>query len=171
MEIVIRRALPLTIVNGGEETQVKLLAGTVQEALERAGVEVGESDEVYPAMSSYVSSGTTINIIKVTEETITEDETLYYKEVTKSDSKLAKGKKQVVTEGENGLQRHTIKIVYKNGIEVSRTEIGVEVVKQPVDKVVHIGTYVAPVKKPQNPTTKMCIRDRIWATCFPARFP
>ena len=153
MEIVIRRALPLTIVNGGEETQVKLLAGTVQEALERAGVEVSESDEVYPAMSSYISSGTTINIIKVTEQTITEDETLYYKEVTKSDSKLAKGKKQVVTEGENGLQRHTIKIVYKNGIEVSRTEIGVEVVKQPVDQVVHIGTYVAPVSKPQKPSS------------------
>ena len=150
MEIVIRRALPLTIVNGGEETQVKLLAGTVQEALERAGVEVSESDEVYPAMNSYISSGTTINIIKVTEQTITEDETLYYKEVTKSDSKLEKGKKQVVTEGENGLQRHTIKIVYKNGIEVSRTEIGVEVVKDPVDQVVHIGTYVAPEKKPQT---------------------
>ena len=90
MEIVIRRALPLTIVDGGQETQVKLLAGTVEEALERAGIQLGENDEVYPELSSHVSSGTTINIIKVTEEIITEDETLYFKEITKEDDELAK---------------------------------------------------------------------------------
>ncbi len=150
MEIVIRRALPLTIVDGGQETQVKLLAGTVEEALERAGIQLGENDEVYPELSSHVSSGTTINIIKVTEEIITEDETLYFKEITKEDDELAKGKSEVVIQGENGLARHTIQIVYKNGIEVSRTEIGYEVIKEPVDQVTHIGTYVAPVKKPSS---------------------
>jgi uncharacterized protein YabE (DUF348 family)/3D (Asp-Asp-Asp) domain-containing protein len=157
MEIVIKRALPVTIIKGNEEITVRMLAGTVKEALDAAGISMGEQDEVYPTLDTYISSsGITINVIEVTEQTLVEEETLYYKEVTKSDSTLAKGKTKVVTEGVNGLQKNTILVTYKNGVEVSRETVSTEVVKEPIDQVTHIGTYVAPktTTKPQETPTE-----------------
>jgi len=147
MEIEIRRAMPLTVMSGNKEIEVKMLAGTVEEALERAGVDPASDDEVYPSEDSYVRSGMTINHIKVQVKYVTEEETLEYKEITKNDSSIAKGKEILYQKGETGLQRNKIKVVYKNGEEVSRTMVSQDIVKQPVDKIIHVGTYVAPVKK------------------------
>ncbi len=144
MEIVIKRAFAVDITRGNEKTSIKMLAGTVQQALDIAGITLGEHDEVYPVAETMISSGTEITIIEVEEQTITEDEVLYYKEITKNDSTLAKGKTKLVQQGENGLERHTIQVVYKNGVEVSRTVIGSEVIKEAVDEITAIGTYVAP---------------------------
>ena len=84
-----------------------------------AGITLGERDEVYPVAETMINSGTEITIVEVREETIVEEEVLYYKEVTRNDSSLAKGKSKIVQQGENGLERHTISVIYKNGVEVS----------------------------------------------------
>lgn len=146
MEIVIKRAFAVNITRGSEQLSIRMLAGTVQDALDMAGITLGERDEVYPIAETMINSGTEITIIEVEEETITEEEVLYYKEVTRNDSKLAKGKTKIVQQGENGLERHTISVVYKNGVEVSRTVVSSEVVKEAVDEITAVGTYVAPAK-------------------------
>ena len=92
----------------------------------------------------------TITIIHVEVKQIVEEEVLHYKEVTKSDNTLAKGKTKIKTQGENGLQKNTIEVTYKNGVEVSRKTVSEEIVKKPVDKVTLVGTYVAPAKKPST---------------------
>jgi uncharacterized protein YabE (DUF348 family)/3D (Asp-Asp-Asp) domain-containing protein len=153
MEVVIKRALPVTIQTNGESTEVMMLTGTVAEALARANIEIGERDETYPALDSYVRAGTVIDVVEVLEETIIEYEVLHYKEITKKDSSLAKGKTKTVTAGVNGLERHTIQVIYKNGTEVSRTVVNTEVIKSPVDEVVHVGTYVPPVTTLPTPST------------------
>ena len=142
MEIVIKRALPITIVKGKETFDVLMLAGTVGEALERAGITLNEKDEVYPALTTYISTRTTIDVVEVTTQTITEDETLYFKEITKSNSSLPKGQAKTVSEGQNGLQRNTIEVTYKNGEEISRTVLATEILTPVVDQVIHVGTKV-----------------------------
>ena len=69
-----------------------------------------------------------------------------------SGATLAKGKTKVSQAGENGLERHTIEVVYKNGVEVSRKTVKSEVVRKPVDQVTRIGTYEAPkaTEKPKD---------------------
>ena len=90
-----------------------MLAGTVGEALEKAGVEVTVDDEVYPAASSYITAGMTISVIHVTYEYVTENEVIHFKEVTKISNSLAYGDKILQTEGQNGVQQNTIKVTYK----------------------------------------------------------
>ncbi len=162
MEIIIKRALPITILIGNEEISVRMLAGTVQQALDAAGIKLDEQDEVYPTVDTYIASGITINIIEVTQETVYEQEVIYFKEITKSDSSLAKGKTKVVTAGENGLQENTILVIYKNGVEISRETIATEVIQEVVDQVTYVGTYVAPAEttkpsqheeEPEEPVT------------------
>ena len=148
--IEIRRALPLTIHNGTEVIELNMLAGTVDEALEKAGVEVTVDDEVYPAASSYITAGMTISVIHVTYEYVTENEVIHFKEVTKSSNSLAYGDKILQTEGQNGVQQNTIKVTYKNGKEVSRETVKQEVTKKAVDRVVLVGTYVEPKPQPSS---------------------
>ena len=144
MEVVIRRAATLEIVDSDETVEVKMLAGTVGEALERAGVVLGSMDEVYPSLDTYIYAGLAINIIRVEVKYTTETEVLAYKEITKNTNKYAKGKKVVAVKGEEGSQENTIEIVIKNGEEYSRSVIETKVVKEPVDEVIYVGTYVAP---------------------------
>lgn len=154
MQITIRRAMPVSIVNGSAGTQeVRMLAGTVGEALERSGIQVGEQDEVYPSRDSYITSGMAINIVNVEYETVTQTEKIYYKEVTKNDPSLAQGKSILQTKGENGLLTKTVTITYKNGVEVSRKVTKEEVTKAAVDEVVLVGTYVAPTPTPRPAAT------------------
>lgn len=152
LEIVIKRAFAVNITKGDEKKSIRMLAGTVQQALDAAGITLGEHDEVYPVADTMISSGGEITIVEVEQKTITEDEVLFYKEVTKNDATLAKGKTKVSQAGENGLERHTIEVVYKNGVEVSRKTVKSEVVRKPVDQVTRIGTYEAPkaTEKPKD---------------------
>lgn len=150
MEIVIRRAMPLTIVQGDDTYEVKMIAGTVQDAIELSGLDIGADDEVYPSVDTYIKPSMTINLIEVDVEYVTEQEKLYFKEVTKNDDTLAKGKTKVVQSGKDGLQENKIKVVYKNGTEVSRELVSTEVVSEPVDQITHIGTYVE-VKQEEKP--------------------
>lgn len=163
MEIIIRRAMPLTIYLEDAQTEVKMLAGTVEDALLRAGVELDEEDEVYPSQNSYVTPGMTINVIDVEVEYVTEEEVLEYKEITKNSDKLEKGKRVLMQQGENGLQKNQYQVTYKNGEEVSRELVETTVVKEPVDKITHVGTYVkptvTPTKKPGNTGNKDTGKD------------
>lgn len=158
MEIVIRRAMPLTIVQGDDTYEVKMIAGTVQDAIEQSGLDIGEDDEVYPSVDTYIKPSMTINLIEVDVEYVTEQEKLYFKEITKNDDTLAKGKTKVVQDGKEGLQENKIKVVYKNGTEVSRELVSSEVVSEPVDKITHIGTYVE-VKKEEKPESNDSKKD------------
>ena len=69
-EIIIKRAFPVTITMGEQVYTIRMLAGTVQQAIEQAGIVLGEHDEVYPVADTLINAGTEITIIAVTEETI-----------------------------------------------------------------------------------------------------
>lgn len=152
MEIVIRRAVPVTIHNGNSSQEVMMLTGTVEDALAKSGVVYDPEDEIYPDPSTNITKDMVINIVQVDVVTVTQQETLHYKEITRNDSSLAKGKKILHQKGETGLQEHEIRIVYKNDHEVSREVVKTTVIKEPKDEIVLIGTYVAP-KPTKRPTT------------------
>ena len=139
MEIVIHRAMAVEINVDNSQQQAMMLGGTVEQALDNAGITLGEEDEVYPSRDTYIKQGMTIDVIRVKVVYQTEEETLYYKETEKADNTIAAGRRILQTEGQNGLQENTIKVVYKNGVEVSRETTETKVVKEPVDEVVLVG--------------------------------
>lgn len=149
MNIVIRRATPVTINYGTEKYSVDMLAGTVGDALTLASITPGVNDEIYPDVSSYISPGMEINVIKVDTTTFKERESIPFKEKTKKTDKLNKGKTKLVQDGEEGILENTIRVVYKNNKIISKTKIGEKVVRDPVDEITHVGTYEPP---PPSPT-------------------
>lgn len=70
----------------------------------------------------------------------TEEEAIPFETVKKNDSSLVKGSTKTTTQGEEGLRRKTTTITYLNGQETARKEGEFKTVKEPVDKVVLVGT-------------------------------
>lgn len=81
---------------------------------------------------------------EITTKIVEVKEVIAYETVTQEDSSLSKGSTRIITEGVNGERIRTYEVTYEDGIEKSRKFISSEVTKQPVNKVVANGTYVAP---------------------------
>jgi 3D (Asp-Asp-Asp) domain-containing protein len=72
----IQRAFTVTVEVDGTEVPLRMLGGTVEEALERAGVLLGEDDYTEPALDSTVYMGQTIQVHRVSYEQTVEYETI-----------------------------------------------------------------------------------------------
>jgi uncharacterized protein YabE (DUF348 family) len=151
MDIVIRRAMPLTINAGSNTKNVSMIAGTVSEALNLAGISVNDKDEVYPSTDSYVRAGMSIDYIDVVVKNVTTSQTIGFKEVTREDSKMLKGRKKVVQEGAEGELQIVTQQTYKNGVLSSTDVVSKKTVKAAVNEITAIGTALPP--KPTTSTS------------------
>lgn len=152
MQIVIHRAMPVTVYADGETQKVNMLAGTVGDVLSEAGITLGEEDEVYPSEKTYITSGMSINVIRVEVKYVSEKSTIEYKEITKQSDKYLKGQRYLSQAGQNGTLETKYKVIYKNGEEFSKEKVEEKVLKEAQDQIVLVGTYVAP-QATQKPST------------------
>lgn len=76
----------------------------------------------------------------VTEETTRYTEVVKFETVEKEDDSMYEGDTKKTQDGENGKRIVTATIVRENGTEVSKKEIGSEVIQEPVDEIVIVGT-------------------------------
>ncbi|MEH7381743.1 G5 domain-containing protein, partial [Bacillus sp. JJ1533] len=85
----------------------------------------------------------------ITTKTTTATESIPFQTVTQNDANLEKGKTVVVQNGSNGTKTITYKETYTNGTLTSKDVVSSSVTKQPVNKIVKVGTKVvqaAPTK-------------------------
>lgn len=142
MDIIIRRAMPLTVNAGTDTKDISMIAGTVSEALSLAGVNADTDDEVYPGTDSYVRPGMTIDFIDVQVKYDTTTKVIGYQEVTREDDDMLKGDSEIVQYGEEGEMETKTKQVYKNGVLYSQEVVSETVTKEPVNEIKAIGTRV-----------------------------
>ena len=74
----IERAFTVTIQADGEEYPVKLVYGTVADALARAGITLGEDDYTEPALDQKVSAGSSIVVHRVDYQQRVETQAIPY---------------------------------------------------------------------------------------------
>ena len=80
---------------------------------------------------------------KITE-LVTYSEKIKYKVVKKDDDTIYEGDKEVTQKGKNGSREITARIVSVNGERIEETNLVTTVTKEPVNKVIHIGTKERP---------------------------
>ncbi len=83
-------------------------------------------------------------VIEVKEEA--REEAIPFKTETIEDNTLMAGEEVIDQEGEEGTLTITEKVTYENGVETAREEISREVTKEPVKRIVRVGTMVVEVK-------------------------
>ena len=142
MHIRVTRVMKIQVTADGETKEYETSAQTVEAALKKCGVELGEEDRVEPALTEKVKDGMEITVqrVEVKEEVKTEE--VPYETQYKDTDSLYEGETQVETAGVAGEKEVTYKVTYVDGKEESREQTSEEVTKEPVTEVVLRGTAV-----------------------------
>lgn len=140
MEVKIFYSFSVEVQCDGKTHSQETEAETVGDVLAELEIVLGEDDRVTPAATEAVTEGMQIVVNRVTFDTIVETEIIEYETTYEDDSSMAKGQEQVSTNGENGEKEVTYKVTYVDGVEESREAMEEKVTKEPVNKVVKVGT-------------------------------
>ena len=147
MVIKVIRAFGVTITVDGKTKSYKASEGTVADALKKAGITLGENDEINVAPGKQVKEGMKIRIKRVTYKTRKETEKLSYKVKTVKDSSMYKDQTKVVKQGKDGVKTVTYKDKYVDGELVISEVVKTKVKSEAVEKVIKKGTKSRPVVK------------------------
>jgi hypothetical protein len=86
---------------------------------------------------------------KTTTKTVAKTESINFKTKKQDDPSLPAGQTKVITQGKKGSKKVKYKITYVDGKQTKKKVLSSKVTKQPVTKVVAVGTYVAPAPAPE----------------------
>jgi uncharacterized protein YabE (DUF348 family) len=146
MDITVKRAVSLTLLDGGVKKETWSTSTTVADFLTQQGVSLTELDRVEPALEDKVMENGTINVIRVEKVTDVVEEPISYAVVTNKDENLETGTEKVITEGQEGLISKEYEVTLENGKEVSRVVLNEKRLKDKQDKVVSVGTKAKPIQ-------------------------
>ena len=142
LNIILNRAIEVTIKDATEEESVWTTANTVGELLESEAIELNELDRLEPKKEAELEQDMTVSITRVEEVTDVIEEKIEFSTVRRNDASIEKGKEKVIASGSDGLIEKKYKVIIENGKEVSRELVSEEVKKQSEQRVVAVGTKV-----------------------------
>lgn len=140
MEVVIHRAVPITVQADGRKVSMLTPKQTVGEALAAAGIGLDEDDRLEPAAGEAVRAGMVIKVHRVEVKDITRSITIAFPVVRRNDPNLERGQEKVIKAGVNGLKEQYIRVTTEDGKVVSKRMLSQKVIKQPEPKLVAVGT-------------------------------
>jgi len=132
---------------------LQLPAGsTVQQALYEANINLNPLDRTEPPEFTLLRQGTTIHVVRVTEEFEIEQVIIPYEQQLLRNESLPVDEEVLIQKGKTGLQEITYRRLYEDGIEVTSGPIAVKsvTVEEPIAEIRMIGvqTPFAPIAIP-----------------------
>ncbi len=140
--IEIVRARSITVHVDGKDLAVRTAGKTVGEALARAGLSLDGLDYAVPAEDEALPADGRIRVIRVREEILREQSSIPFDHATQPMPDLELDRTQVVQPGALGILESIVRVRYEDGIEISRTPEGKQVVLPPQKRVVGYGTKI-----------------------------
>ncbi|MFL0266554.1 3D domain-containing protein [Candidatus Clostridium radicumherbarum] len=138
--IDIKRAVNVTVEVDGEELNIKTTEATADKMFNSEGIKIFEEDKVIPSKDAVVKEGLKLIVTRVETKILEEKQILDFATVVKKDENAKKGSTKVLQDGQEGEKVITTKLVYENGKEVKRDVIDETITKNPVQKIVAVGT-------------------------------
>lgn len=140
MRIRVGRVVNIKITADGKTKDYKLSADSVENAIEKAGLKLGKDDIVKPLRNQRIKEGMDIVIQRVERKKETQKQEIAFDTVEEIDDSLYPEEGFVKTEGVQGEKEVTVEQYVIDG-KLDREEVLEEkTVKEPIDKVVVVGT-------------------------------
>ncbi|HPH95944.1 MAG TPA: G5 domain-containing protein [Anaerolineaceae bacterium] len=139
---------PVTVIADRQNQTIALSPGTtVQEALIRANITLSNLDRVTPPSYSALIGGETIKVVRVREEFEISQVIIPFEQQVVRNESLPEDQKISIQSGKNGLQEDTIRHLFEDGVEVSKTTVKSTIIKEPVPEIEMVGvqTPFAPI--------------------------
>jgi uncharacterized protein YabE (DUF348 family) len=143
LEVVTAKKLTFVIA-GKKPVKKTLTASTVEDALDELGVKVHKLDQAKPGFGKRVEDGDRIVFTDIKKDTRKVTEAIAFETVQRSDSSMFEDQEQVAREGRAGAREATYAVTIRNGQVVARKLVKATVTRQPVDRVVEVGTKERP---------------------------
>lgn len=140
ISVQVTRMIRVTLTADGNTGEHWVLPGTVGDTLNKLNVSLNSGDQVLPDAANTLKSGDQIEVIRFSSKYLEQSVKIPFKTVRRDDNSMERGATSVVQQGKEGLAQKTVKITLRNGQEVSREIVGEKVVRQPVNKIVAVGT-------------------------------
>lgn len=133
--------ITITVQVDGADSSLTVPPGsTAEDALELAGVSVNVLDKSTPPLYTVLQDGDTVVLVRVSEEYSVEESVIPYDTQVLQNESLQEGERRLIQPGVNGLQETTLRILYEDGIEVSRTISGSLVIQPATPEIVMVGS-------------------------------
>lgn len=148
MAILVSKAVKVTVTVDGKKHTYKVVDSTVGDLLESKNIKLSSDDIINHKKTEQLKDGMKIVIKRVEYKEKTLTEKIGYETITKESDELYIGQTKVVTEGKNGKRWGYYVCRFIDGELADRACVMTKVLKEPVDKVVLVGTkrYTNPVK-------------------------
>ena len=131
-----------TIIADGRSQTVPSSQTNLLDMIAEAGIVLNELDYTRPGADTPLQPGSQIEIIRVTEQTITQDEEIPYETVWQPNDQMDIDTREQISVGTAGLARKQITIRSENGVEVSREQTASWVEQEPINEVTAYGTRI-----------------------------
>ncbi|NMB34567.1 MAG: DUF348 domain-containing protein [Clostridium sp.] len=139
--INIRRAVPITVIVDGNQTEILTSKERIGEALGEEPVNFSSPDKIRGAKpSDAVIEGMRVEVIKVDRKFESQNEIIPCDTVETANNSMDMGESRVVYDGEDGVRKKIYMVEYENGKEVKRELKENNMVSEPKDRIVEFGT-------------------------------
>ena len=142
LRVEIISAYDIIINVDGEEKAVQTTVKTVGDVLSEQGITLDEDDEVSPAADTVLTNDLVIEILRVEYVTRETQEKIPFTTEKVNSSAMAKGTEKVSQKGVDGVKTFTYTDKVVNGVVESSELVSEEVTKEPVKKIIKVGTLV-----------------------------
>ncbi len=139
MKIEVHRAFMVTVTEKGQSRLLVATGKTAGEVLTELGYNPKKTDKITPAYDEAVSEFDEITLVRVDEKTVTETEEIPYEAKERENKALAAGQRKLVQKGVPGEKSVSYKILYEDGVEVSREKISEDVKVKPIAQIREVG--------------------------------
>lgn len=139
-KIVINRAVKVQVDVDGKQLDIESPEDNIEKMLESEGIGLQELDRVSPSKDLALKDGLKVVITRVQAKEIKEVKSIDYTTIVRKDDQMEDGNNKVVQEGQSGEKETVTKIIYENGKEISRKVVSEVIKRQPIQKIVAMGT-------------------------------
>lgn len=140
MIITLSNGVAVSLTVDGKTLKCSTHSATVKDFLAEQNITLGKDDEVTPKLDEKITSGLKVTVKRVEYKNQTVKETINFDTEQQQSSELASGETKVTQEGVNGEKEVTYKVKYVDGKEASKEKVSEKVTKEPVNKIVAVGT-------------------------------
>jgi uncharacterized protein YabE (DUF348 family) len=140
--VFLRRSRPVWIEIDGSMVEARVVAATVGEALDNAGVALVGQDYAVPSINDPLPENGSIMVVRVHEQVLLEQQPIPFGSYYQPAPEIEIDNIELLSTGAYGLRASRVRVRFENGIETGRTVEGEWVVREPEPRIVGYGTKI-----------------------------
>ncbi len=163
----IKRSTPFRVTADGRTVEARTQATTVADALKEQAVTLNAGDRVQPPLDTPLKGGIGIQVVRVNQRTVVEEEAIPFRTQYVADADMEIGTQRTAIVGAAGLQKREFQISYEDGREVGHRLALQRIEREPVHAEIRYGTKVIQhaITTPDGPI-EYWRTLRVWATWY-----